>query len=141
MGQQKDELRIDELVEHLAGRGVEGAHLLLHLLAPGVHHRDLAVTLLDDLHLRLHLEDAEFEAGKAAQFDVVLPEHFGVVALAGVVIGGAQVILGFGIADALVQGEEMDERRLASAFWCNVIVGCVLMLIVMVSAPPIAAMA
>lgn len=69
---------------------------------------------------------------------LLLPAHFGVIALAGVVIAGMQVILGYGLADALVQGRQLDEVRLATAFWCNLGVALALMLLVMALAAPAA---
>ena len=69
---------------------------------------------------------------------LLVPEHFGVVALAGVVIAAAQVLLTSGLSDAIVQGEAAGDSRLATAFWLNLWLGLTLMILVMAIAHPLA---
>lgn len=70
---------------------------------------------------------------------LLVPADFGVVALAGVLIAACQVLLTGALPDAVVQGERLGERRLATAFWGNLGLGIVLMLLVVGSAGPLAA--
>jgi len=69
---------------------------------------------------------------------LLVPEDFGVVALAGVLIAACQVLLTGALPDAVVQGETLSERRLATAFWGNIGLGVVLMLLVVCVAGPLA---
>ncbi len=71
---------------------------------------------------------------------LLVPEQFGVVALAGVVIAAAQVLLTSGLADAIVQGEEAGDRRITTAFWLNLGLALTLMLVVMAAAYPLSSL-
>lgn len=70
---------------------------------------------------------------------VLAPDHFGVVALAGVFISCAQVLLQQGLPEALIQGEEARPSRLATAFWCNLALGLALAVLIILFAVPAAA--
>lgn len=71
---------------------------------------------------------------------LLLPEHFGVVALAGVLVAGAQIGVHFGMTEAIIQGDGPTEARLASAFWWNVAVGVALAATLALVAWPAAAL-
>lgn len=57
---------------------------------------------------------------------LLLPEHFGIIALAGVVIALFQVLVDQGFTAALVQREELEDEHLDAAFWTNLSIGAVL---------------
>lgn len=69
---------------------------------------------------------------------LLVPEHFGVVALAGVFIAAAQTILHQGLAEPVIRGDELGQARLTAAFWCNLGLGTGLMVFVMGAALPLA---
>lgn len=50
---------------------------------------------------------------------LLAPEHFGIIALATILILVAQLILSQGVGEALIQREELDESYFSSAFWMN----------------------
>lgn len=68
---------------------------------------------------------------------LLAPEDFGVVALAGVVISLGQLLLQQGLGEALIQGPTIHETRFATAFWCSLGLGTLLMLIVIALAVPV----
>ena len=68
---------------------------------------------------------------------LLAPEAFGVVALAGVVISLGQLLLQQGLGEALIQGPTIHETRFATAFWCSLGLGTLLMLIVIALAVPV----
>jgi O-antigen/teichoic acid export membrane protein len=69
---------------------------------------------------------------------LLLPETFGIVALAGVLVGGLQVVVQMGLAEAVVQGQTAGEARLSTAFWCGLALGLTLMALVAAAAVPAA---
>lgn len=69
---------------------------------------------------------------------LLLPETFGIVALAGVAVGGLTVVVQMGLSEAVVQGREAAERRLATAFWCGLLLGLALLALVAAAATPAA---
>lgn len=69
---------------------------------------------------------------------LLVPEHFGVVALAGVFVMAAQAVLHQGLAEAVIQAAAITDRRLATAFWANLGLGLGLMLLLQLLSPPLA---
>lgn len=69
---------------------------------------------------------------------ILSPQDFGVVALAGVAIGCAQVLLQQGLPAAVIQGRTADEVRLATALWCNIGASAALMAVVFLLSYPAA---
>ena len=71
---------------------------------------------------------------------LLVPENFGVVALAGVLIAAAQIPLNFGMTQAVIQGERLSEAKLASAFWWNLAAGVAMCVTLAIVAFPAAAL-
>lgn len=69
---------------------------------------------------------------------VLTPEEFGFVAVAVVVMGGAEVIGDFGIGSSLVLRGDEDDRRVSSVFWLSVALATGLFAIGTVASPWIA---
>jgi len=69
---------------------------------------------------------------------LLAPEQFGVVALAGVLVIGGQVVLQQGLGEAVVQGRAAGAVRLATAFWSSLGLGLGLMALVALAALPAA---
>ncbi|MGI9435659.1 MAG: oligosaccharide flippase family protein, partial [Geminicoccaceae bacterium] len=70
---------------------------------------------------------------------LLAPEHFGVVALATMLILIAQIILYQGVGEALVQKYEVDAAMFSSAFWMNIILAAAAALILIAASDAIAA--
>ncbi len=69
---------------------------------------------------------------------LLAPEHFGVVALATILILLSQLVLFQGVGEALVQIEDIDESWFSSGFWLNVGLAGLVAFILIVAAPYIA---
>ncbi|MGB1109682.1 MAG: MOP flippase family protein [Gammaproteobacteria bacterium] len=69
---------------------------------------------------------------------LLVPEDFGLLAMAMVFVGVAQLIADFGIGAAVVQRDEVPERLLSSCFWLNLIIAGLLSLLVALFAGVIA---
>ncbi|MDH3659276.1 MAG: lipopolysaccharide biosynthesis protein [Alphaproteobacteria bacterium] len=69
---------------------------------------------------------------------LLAPEHFGVVALATILILVAQLVLFQGVGEALVQIEEIETSWFSSALWMNVALASLAALILIAAAPAIA---
>ena len=67
------------------------------------------------------------------------PDDFGLVAMATVFTNLATIFADSGISGSLVQKQDCTERHYSSAFWLNIIVGLLLTIILILSAPLIAA--
>ncbi len=69
---------------------------------------------------------------------LLAPEHFGVVALATLLILLSQLVLFQGVGEALVQIEDIDESWFSSGLWMNVGLAALAALILITAAPFIA---
>lgn len=69
---------------------------------------------------------------------LLAPEHFGVVALASILILVAQLILFQGVGEALVQIEDIETGWFSSALWMNVGLASLAALMLIAAAPVIA---
>lgn len=69
---------------------------------------------------------------------LLLPEHFGLIAMLMVFIGFASLFAEFGFAAALVYEPDLGEAEVNSTFWLNVGVGVALTAVFMLLAPAIA---
>ncbi|PAP75959.1 lipopolysaccharide biosynthesis protein [Rubrivirga marina] len=67
------------------------------------------------------------------------PEDFGLVALAGVFVTFAQVVVAQGLAEAIIQRDELERGHLETAFWINVATGLAATALTLLLAKPIAA--
>ena len=70
---------------------------------------------------------------------LLLPEEFGIVAIALVFIGFSQVFLHLGLSDALIQSPKVSKAAYSTVFYINLIMGVVLTAILFFSAPFIGA--
>jgi len=70
---------------------------------------------------------------------LLVPEDFGLLGMAIVFVGISQLFADFGIGAAIVQSKETPEIALASSFWLNVLIGLLLVAIICLAAPFIAA--
>ncbi|MCT7972261.1 oligosaccharide flippase family protein [Laspinema olomoucense] len=66
------------------------------------------------------------------------PKAFGLVALAGVFFSFMELFVGQGFSNALVQKQELDPEHLDTAFWINLSISGILMVIAIGFAGPIA---
>jgi len=57
---------------------------------------------------------------------LLMPEHFGIVALALIVIGFARNLSEFGLGAAIVQRRQVEQRHLTAAFWGSAAIGLIL---------------
>lgn len=69
---------------------------------------------------------------------LLAPEHFGVVALATILILVAQLVLYQGVGEALVQIEDVQESWFSSALWVNVGLASLTALLLIAASPVIA---
>ena len=69
---------------------------------------------------------------------LLAPEHFGVVALATILILVAQLVLFQGVGEALVQIEDIETSWFSSALWMNVGLASIAALFLIIAAPLIA---
>ncbi len=69
---------------------------------------------------------------------LLVPNDFGLVALAFTFIGFIQVFLDQGFGSAIIQLDTMDEVHLSTAFWSNLVFGAVMMVATALCAGPIA---
>jgi PST family polysaccharide transporter len=70
---------------------------------------------------------------------VLLPEQYGVFALATLALGVVSLLANLGLGTAIVREPEVTQRQLSSAFWFNVGLGLALALALVLAAPAIAA--
>ena len=70
---------------------------------------------------------------------LLAPEHFGVVALATILILVAQLVLYQGVGEALVQIDDVEESWFSSGLWLNVGLAALAALMLILGAPLIAA--
>jgi O-antigen/teichoic acid export membrane protein len=68
------------------------------------------------------------------------PADFGLVALAGVFVAFAQLVVDQGFGDALIQRRDLERRHVDTAFWVALATGAVLTLVTLVIAEPLAAL-
>ncbi|MEX0801341.1 MAG: MOP flippase family protein [Dehalococcoidia bacterium] len=71
---------------------------------------------------------------------LLVPEDFGLIAMIAVFTGFASIFVDFGLAAAIIQRKEVEERHLSSAFWLNVAAGIALTAIVAALAPALSAL-
>lgn len=64
---------------------------------------------------------------------LLLPEHFGLLAMAATSTAFFRLFANLGLGAAIVQRREVDEEYLSTAFWANLAAGVVLFLVVAVS--------
>ena len=69
---------------------------------------------------------------------ILMPKDFGLVAVASIVIGVAQVIQDFGLGKTLVQVQEDFEKACTCVFWINMVVATSIYAFVYLAAPTIA---
>ena len=70
---------------------------------------------------------------------LLIPEYFGLIGMAMVFVGIAQLIADFGLGSAIVQTKAVNPAVLSSAFWLNGTVGLALMVLAVAAAPFVAA--
>jgi len=102
-----------------------------------------------ELHTK-SLRSAKFTALSAlattviyfAQFMVLArifnPEYFGIIAIAMVVIGFAQIVSEMSLSEAIIQKKDLTVNLLSSLYWFNVVTGVIVFVLVLISAPLIA---
>lgn len=66
------------------------------------------------------------------------PAVFGVIALVQIVIQFAQMYIDMGLSDAIIQKEKISKENLSGLYWFSILVGLVMCLVMIVSAPLIA---
>ncbi|MCK6624171.1 MAG: MOP flippase family protein [Anaerolineae bacterium] len=66
---------------------------------------------------------------------LLIPADFGLVAMANLVTNLMNLITELGLAEAIIQREELEERHKSTAFWVNMISGCVLACVTVLTAP------
>ncbi|MDR7519626.1 MAG: lipopolysaccharide biosynthesis protein [Armatimonadota bacterium] len=64
---------------------------------------------------------------------LLLPEHFGLLAMAATSAAFFRLFANLGLGAAIVQRREVDDEYLSTAFWANLVAGAVLFLIVAAS--------
>ncbi|HEY1963882.1 MAG TPA: oligosaccharide flippase family protein, partial [Acidobacteriaceae bacterium] len=69
---------------------------------------------------------------------IVAPAAFGLVALAQVYLASAQILCDQGFATALIQRATLDAEHKDSAFWANLAIGILLMVLTLFLAGPLA---
>ncbi len=69
---------------------------------------------------------------------LLTPEEFGIVAVATVAVGIAQLFQEFGMGKALIQARDYSQEYANIAFWVNSVLGIVIYSIIYVAAPSIA---
>ena len=69
---------------------------------------------------------------------LLTPQDFGFVAMAATVIGFLRILNDAGLSTATVQREGITHAQVSNLFWTNAIVGGVISLLVMISAPAVA---
>ena len=70
---------------------------------------------------------------------LLVPEDFGLVAMAAISIGVFRVVGDFGLVMSTTQRREIDEAQLSTLFWINVVGGLLLCLLAIASAPGLVA--
>lgn len=68
---------------------------------------------------------------------LLVPEEFGVVAIAGAIVQLAAVVLHRGLPDALIQASKLDDEQVRSALTLSLIGGCALVLAIVAVAWPL----
>jgi O-antigen/teichoic acid export membrane protein len=71
---------------------------------------------------------------------LLIPDDFGLVALATVFVGLAQVVVDQGLGDALIQRPQVTRSHIDTAFWVAMLTGAALTVIGLVAAGPIASL-
>ncbi|AJW64732.1 Lipopolysaccharide biosynthesis protein WzxC [Elizabethkingia miricola] len=66
---------------------------------------------------------------------VLMPSDFGVIALYGVVMAVAGIIINGGFSSSIIRSKELTEEDLSTVFWFNIAAGLVIYLIVYLIAP------
>ncbi|MCB0211374.1 MAG: lipopolysaccharide biosynthesis protein [Anaerolineae bacterium] len=69
---------------------------------------------------------------------LLTPADFGLIGMAMVFMNFLSMVNELGLAEAIVQREELDEAHLSSAFWANFLFGFFLFVITLLSAPSVA---
>ncbi|MEL6500776.1 MAG: lipopolysaccharide biosynthesis protein [Cyanobacteria bacterium J06623_1] len=70
---------------------------------------------------------------------LLLPEDYGLIGMATVVIGFVEYFKDLGLSAATIQQAEINEKQVSTLFWINVAVGCGVALVVALFAPVVAA--
>lgn len=73
--------------------------------------------------------------GVAVLARLLTPEDYGVVGMAMVVIGFAQIFKDAGLSAATVQAKEISHPQVSTLFWANIIVSLILAAVITASAP------
>ncbi len=69
---------------------------------------------------------------------LILPEAFGLVAMANIFVGFLGIFKNFGLSAALIYKQDIDKKDLDTVFWFTVFLSIILSLIIFFSAGPIA---
>ncbi len=69
---------------------------------------------------------------------ILSPDDFGLMAMAGILVGFIKLFNEMGLGTAIVQKQTLDRRDLSTVFWLNIIVSGGLYLIVFILAPVVA---
>ena len=69
---------------------------------------------------------------------LLLPEDYGLIGMATVVIGFVEYFKDLGLSTATIQRREINHRQISTLFWINLAVGCLVALIIASLAPAIA---
>ncbi|MEM6612813.1 MAG: lipopolysaccharide biosynthesis protein [Cyanobacteria bacterium P01_C01_bin.72] len=70
---------------------------------------------------------------------LLLPEDYGLIGMATVVVGFVEYFKDLGLSAATIQQAEINEKQVSTLFWINVAVGCLVALVVALFAPLVAA--
>lgn len=70
---------------------------------------------------------------------LLLPSDFGTIAMFGVMMGIASILIDGGFASSLIRTSDINEKDLSTVFWFNVIASVILYIIIYIIAPYVAA--
>lgn len=70
---------------------------------------------------------------------ILSPEDYGVIALIMVFVGIADVLVDGGLGNALIQKKDLSQKDITTVFTTNLLVSVILFLVILISAPTIAA--
>jgi PST family polysaccharide transporter len=71
---------------------------------------------------------------------LLLPDDYGLVAIATVLVMGGQMLLYHGFAEAIIQRESLNNDHLNSGFFCNLVIACGLAVVLLALAWPVASL-
>lgn len=69
---------------------------------------------------------------------LLYPEDFGLIAMATIFLGFAEIFKDFGISSAIIQKKEINEDDLNASFWLSLLMAIILAFLIVISASPVA---